>query len=97
MKQVKMLRDEVVSWGPQRLIKDQTAELPDGLAASLVGRGLAVYSEQPESVTGDDVTLSDVVDLNSLTVAVLKEMAEAEGITGYQTMKKARLIEVLGG
>lgn len=35
------------------------------------------------------------VDLSSKTVAELKEMAKAKGISGYSSLKKAELIEVL--
>ncbi len=35
------------------------------------------------------------VDLNSLTVAELKEMAKAKGVKGISAMKKADLVEVL--
>ena len=34
-------------------------------------------------------------DISKLTVAELKEMAKAKGISGYSTMKKAELIEKL--
>ncbi|MBC2837953.1 50S ribosomal protein L21 [Robiginitalea sp. SC105] len=36
-------------------------------------------------------------DLSSKTVAELREMAKAQEITGYSSMKKAELIEALGG
>ncbi len=38
---------------------------------------------------------STSVDLNSLTVAELKEMAKAKGVKGISAMKKADLVEVL--
>lgn len=95
MKQVKMLQDEVIAWGPQRLVAGETYSLPDEVAASLVDLGAAVYDEAASDKTGDEVILPDVVDLDSLTVPVLKEMAEAAEVSGYSSMKKAELIEAL--
>ncbi len=35
------------------------------------------------------------VDLNSLTVVKLREMAKSKGVKGYSTLKKAELIEII--
>ena len=38
---------------------------------------------------------NEVVDLESLKVADLRELAKSKGVAGYSTMKKAELIEAL--
>lgn len=105
MKQVTMLRDEIVSWGPQRLFKDKVVELPDDLAASLVGRAIAVYTppERDETIKHIEVVLelptqplSEIANLSSMTKAELVELAKETELSGYGTMNKAELVEALG-
>ena len=43
----------------------------------------------------ETVVVEETVDLESLKVADLKELAKAKGVAGYTTMKKAELIEAL--
>lgn len=40
---------------------------------------------------------AETVDLGSMTVEKLKDLAADANISGYETMKKAELIEALGG
>ena len=51
-------------------------------------------SDSKKSVTKVS-SLENMVDLSGMTVAELKEMAKAQHIEGYTTMKKAELIETL--
>lgn len=41
--------------------------------------------------------IKEEVDLNSLKVPELKELAKSKGIDGYENMKKEELIEALKG
>lgn len=54
-------------------------------------------SNQKHEVTAvadnDAPTLS--VDLESLTIVQLKDMAREQGVTGFSTMKKAELVDAL--
>ena len=53
--------------------------------------------EDEEEVEEDDVEDNDLTqeDLESMTVAELRALAKDRGITGYSTLKKAELIDVL--
>ena len=48
-----------------------------------------------ETVVVEETAAEEVVDLESLKVADLRELAKNKGIAGYSTMKKAELIEAL--
>lgn len=43
----------------------------------------------------DDKLGDDIVDLNSMTVKELREMAKGLGLTGYSTLNKQELIDTL--
>ena len=58
-----------------------------GLKGELTPEPVAVKAKAPKS--------KPTVDLDALTVAELKEMCKDKDITGYSSMKKAELIEVL--
>ena len=46
-KRVRLLRDEIVAYGPQRLHGGEVYDLPDGLAQHLVRQGVDLPSVQP--------------------------------------------------
>ncbi len=39
---IKMVQDEIINFGPQRLFAGQIVELPDAVASSLIASGKAV-------------------------------------------------------
>ena len=55
----------------------------------------AAKKAAPKKATPKKPAAKPAVDLSSKTVAELKEMAKAKGITGISSMKKADLIEAL--
>ncbi len=48
MIKVKFLQDEIISFGPQRVVKDQELELPDGDAQALIQQGIAEPVKPPK-------------------------------------------------
>lgn len=51
--------------------------------------------ESAELVIATVLPLSSVYDIDSMTVAQLKELAKESGIAGYSRMNREQLIEVL--
>ena len=56
---------------------------------------LAAQADPADDATGAVDIDSVEVDLNSLTVEQLKEVAAAGGVDGYKSMKKAELIQAI--
>ncbi len=69
--------------------KEEKAKAPKAEAKASKPAAKAVKAEKPAKVE------AKAEDLNSKTVAELKEMAKAAGVTGISTMKKADLIAAL--
>lgn len=83
-KRVRMLRDETVAFGPQRLHGGEDYDLPDGLAQYLVRTGVAVRADEPASS-----------EWEGLTVGELRDVARERDIPGRSSMTKAELIAAL--
>lgn len=83
-KRVRMLRDETVAFGPQRLHGGEVYDLPDGLAQYLVRTGVAVRADEPASS-----------EWEGLTVGELRDVARERDIPGRSSMTKAELIAAL--
>jgi len=86
-KRVRMLRDETVAFGPQRLHGGEVYDLPDGLAQYLVRTGVAVRADEPAS--------SEIRRWEGLTVGELRDVARERDIPGRSSMTKAELIAAL--
>lgn len=52
-------------------------------------------SEEQAAALGDKVSQSEAGKLEEFTVAELKEQAKAQGIEGYNDLKKAELVAAL--
>lgn len=91
-KKIRMLRDEIVSYGPQKLIAGASYDLPDGLAQYLVREGIAqdARSEQVE-VSRTPANLS----LDDMTRGELYALAQAVDLEGRSTMTRDELIAAL--
>ena len=92
-KRVRLLRDEIVAYGPQRLHGGEVYELPDGLAQHLVREGVAVRADAP--TPEPDVASSEIRRWEELSVDELYEIAKASDIPGRSSMTKEELIAAL--
>ena len=67
----------------------------NGIAASGVKKTGAKKVQVKKEAPKVEETKSESNDLSSLTVAELKALAKERGISGYTSLKKAELIEIL--
>ena len=74
------------------LSKEEKAAAPKAAPAKKAEKAAPAKAEKKEEVKAAPKAAED---LNSKTVAELKEMAKAAGISGISTMKKADLIAAL--
>ena len=72
----------------EKIINEETVETVEATVEEVVAPVV-------ETVVVEETAAEEVVDLESLKVADLRELAKNKGIAGYSTMKKAELIEAL--
>lgn len=72
------------------------AEVPDRVASRWVAGGLAEYAE-PQEVTNPETKETETVTVNydSYKAAELQQIAKDREIEGYDSMKKAELVDAL--
>lgn len=78
------------SKGPIHFSAGAVVNVEPWIASTLVGRGYAHFPSREEKLPA----LPD--DLSSLTVAELRKLACDRSVDGYNLMRKAELLEVLG-
>jgi large subunit ribosomal protein L21 len=88
-----LLIEGIVAKGARKAAP-QKAEAPKAKAAAKKVEK-AAKEETPKQEAPKTKAEKPAADLSSKTVAELREMAKANGISGYSSMKKAELIEAL--
>ncbi|MBN2300201.1 MAG: 30S ribosomal protein S2 [Acholeplasmataceae bacterium] len=86
------VKDETVTTAPKKVVIEEKAETPVVEKAAVV-KEEKVETPAPKKVV--EVESAPENDLSAKTVAELRSLAKERGITGYSTLKKAELIDVL--
>jgi len=80
---------ETIRVDGEKVLSGESFDVSEELAERLVKRGIAEYADTHEDPETPE-------DLESMTVAELRDLAKELGLHGYSDLKKDELIEAIG-